>query len=663
MSTSLFRFARFLRSIFLPTAAVIAFSCMLTFVFVLYQPTAGPGSVQRLGWQAWDSISDKVVAPSPNTPVGATEDTAQPPPSHSGVDCLPLDVWDPLMPHDTGFSEIAVTQCWMDPYFAKFANSDLCAPPSTKEEDSKKGKWVLVGRNINVQGFFYLNIYYRRTRRLDIPLITDIRILPEGLVPEGYDPSQQNNVWTKVAHSVSPRGEKLYIWYKAEKVLRDLTNAEKQTQLITEIDVTYGDDEAWYGFEKLERPVAPNDDAKKLLSVWLTIRRGVKLPPRAPALHFSRDGKFKILQIADLHYSVTQGECRDSVLKPCVGSDNLTDTLIGRVLDLEKPDLVVFTGDQLNGQGTSWDAKSVLSKFAKAVTLRQIPWAAVFGNHDSEDGESRTEQVRYMQGLPYSLVEPGPQDIHGVGNYLLKVYSADPSKTQLLTLYFLDSGDYEKSIWDFTGFGHSTEYDWIHEDQIQWFLEESARIKPIQRPFVPDGAADLGGIWARQGNQVTPDVRRLAKPNALMFFHIPLQEAYGPADRHKITNYPLDTGLKGLEPPGSAKKQDGFFDKALLKALETNNRGGGNAREVKVIANGHCHITENCRRTRGIWQCFGGGGSYSGYGRVGFDRRFRVFSIEDYGETISTWKRTEHMEIHDPMVLSGKGSPPPYEGP
>lgn len=104
----------------------------------------------------------------------------------------------------------------------------------------------------------------------------------------------------------------------------------------------------------------------------------------------------------------------------------MTNSLISHILDEEKPDLVVFSGDQLNGQGTSWDVKTVLAKFAQSVTDRAIPWAAIFGNHDDEDGESRERQIRYLQGLPYSLVESGPKDIHGVGNYVLKVWSADP---------------------------------------------------------------------------------------------------------------------------------------------------------------------------------------------------------------------------------------------
>jgi len=297
------------------------------------------------------------------------------------------------------------------------------------------------------------------------------------------------------------------------------------------------------------------------------------------------------------------------------------------------------------------------------VAERKIPWAAVFGNHDDEDGDTRRDQLRYMQGLPYSLVQAGPSDIHGVGNYVLKVKSADASKTHILTLYFLDSGSYSSGVLDWFGLFHGSEYDWIHEDQIDWFLQESALIDAIERPFVPDGTKDLNTIWRRQGvEQVTPNTRRLAKPNALMFFHIPLQESYSKADIDPATGKPLDVGISDLESKGSAKGNDGFFEKGLMTALESNHLARGVYREVKVLANGHSHLTENCRRVKGIWMCFGGGGSYSGYGKVGFDRRFRIFDVSDYGETIRTYKRTEHDEIIDKMNLAGDGAPGPWEG-
>jgi hypothetical protein len=50
--------------------------------------------------------------------------------------------------------------------------------------------------------------------------------------------------------------------------------------------------------------------------------------------------------------------------------------------------------------------------------------------------------------------------------------------------------------------------------------------------------------------------------------------------------------------------------------------------------------------------------SYSGYGKIGFDRRFRIYDISDFGETIRTYKRTEKDEVLDEMILAGKNSPP-----
>ncbi|KAG6891215.1 hypothetical protein C0995_008467 [Termitomyces sp. Mi166 len=622
----------------------------------MYQPNPGPGSIQKLGWQSWEVISMPNDSQSPiegnNTDLEGPID-----PETLNVDwwnvtlpepqvdssSFPLDVWAPLLPHTTGREE-------------------LCAPDSTSEQDAIKGKWVRVRRDLNLEGGYlspYLNIYYRRTRRQDINLITDIQLLADNEEP--LMPGTWHRVTTSLRAGII-RATPLYLWYRTGNTAGEMTAIER-SNIITELDVLYGEDVPWYGFEKLEPPTMP--EKGNVEATWLTYRRGVKAPPRAPPLHFSRSGKFKIMQIADLHYSVSQGVCRDTDRKLCEHSDNLTTTLVGKALEAEKPDLVVFSGDQLNGQQTTWDPKSVLAKFAKAVTDRGIPWAAVFGNHDEEDGMPKEEQILLMKGLPYTLVDRGPKDVHGVGNYVLNVLSADPSKTHLLTLYFLDSGAYAKGYWDFFGF-IPTEYDWIREvkranefdkSEIDLFPylrvksigSYSSMIKPIQRPFQPDSTKDFGHAWKARQEQITPDTRRLAKPNALMFFHIPLQEAYMKADSDPRTHDALDVGIHGQEPPGNAKGNAGFYENGILKAMESEHVGKGNALEVKVIGNGHCHITENCRRVKGVWNCFGGGG---------FDRRFRIYEISDYGETIRTYKRTEKDEIVDDIILAGKGAPP-----
>ncbi|EIN09401.1 Metallo-dependent phosphatase [Punctularia strigosozonata HHB-11173 SS5] len=620
------RFLPVLRAILAPACAIIAFSCLLTFFFVLYQPTRGPEAVQRLGWQAWAVVSPQIAdqVPLPNDgssapPVQGDVDWWNVTTEDSSVDTanLPLDIWAPLLPHDTGLTELSIERCLVPPVMA---SGNMCQPPTSPEKDAIKGKWVRVEGNLNAQsGMWYLLL----------------------LLPDKQSPPDIDDTWHKVSRSIKdgvPGAKPLYLWYKLGKTMREMT-AEDKAGLITELDVLYGEDVPWPGFEKLE-PASTEEQAERTSSVHLTYRRGVQPVPKALPLHFSHDGRFKILQVADLHFSVARGKCRDTDLVPCSNSDNLTSTLIDHVLDAEKPDLVVFTGDQLNGQGTSWDSRSVLAKFAKAVIARKIPWAAVFGNHDDETGGSKEYQIKQMQALPYSLVEPGPKDVHGVGNYVLKVKSADPSMMHLLTLYFLDSGAYSKGFYDWFGWFTGTEYDWIHRHRSN-LLKDHSRQMEAKTSGTFGVAGGGSGPSARQASSQTkcPDV-------------FPYSSAYNKADLDS-DGKSLDVGIHGLEDKGSAKKNEGFFEKGLLQALESEHNAGGNAREVKVVANGHCHITENCRRVRGIWNCFGGGG---------FDRRFRVYDISAYGEKIETYKRTENDEIIDRMVLSGPGAPSTYEG-
>lgn len=45
------------------------------------------------------------------------------------------------------------------------------------------------------------------------------------------------------------------------------------------------------------------------------------------------------------------------------------------------------------------------------------------------------------------------------------------------------------------------------------------------------------------------------------------------------------------------------------------------------------------------------------YFALRFDRRFRIYEVSDYGETIRTYKRTEKDEILNSYILAGPGAP------
>jgi hypothetical protein len=106
------RFFRFLSATCARIFVIIGFSCLLTFVFILYKPTPGPGMIQRLGWQSWEVINmgnDPTPQGHNASAVGSGNHLEEvdwwnvtTPEQTIDSASLPLDVWAPLLPHDTG---------------------------------------------------------------------------------------------------------------------------------------------------------------------------------------------------------------------------------------------------------------------------------------------------------------------------------------------------------------------------------------------------------------------------------------------------------------------------------------------------------------------------------------------------------------------------------
>jgi hypothetical protein len=65
----------------------------------------------------------------------------------------------------------------------------------------------------------------------------------------------------------------LFLWYKIGKTAGEMS-AEEKANIITELDILYGQDVPWYGFEKMSPPTLPAN--AKFDATWLTYRRGVK---------------------------------------------------------------------------------------------------------------------------------------------------------------------------------------------------------------------------------------------------------------------------------------------------------------------------------------------------------------------------------------------------
>ncbi|OJJ49323.1 hypothetical protein ASPZODRAFT_140231 [Penicilliopsis zonata CBS 506.65] len=385
---------------------------------------------------------------------------------------------------------------------------------------------------------------------------------------------------------------------------------------ITAVDVLFGADavDPRLNWEVKDRPLML-DSRTEELETRLTIRRGTPPKNKLPVPRINDNGRFKIMQLADLHLSTGLGACRDAVpaeLKPGQKCDADPRTLdfVERLLDEEKPDLVVLTGDQVNGE-TAADAQTALFKSVKLLVDRQIPYAAIFGNHDDEGDLKRAQQMAILEELPYSLSVAGPEEVDGVGNYIVEVLGHGSTTHSALTLYLLDTHSYSPDERQFRG------YDWLKPSQIGWFTSTAEGLKKKHREY-------------------THIHMNMA------FIHIPLPEY------RETNNYYQGSWTEAPTAPG--------FNSGFMDALEKE--------DILFVSSGHDHVNDYCMLDKddngkpALWMCYGGGVGFGGYGGYGgYVRRVRFFDFDMGPGRVVTYKRLEHGDtearIDEMMIVDG----------
>lgn len=336
-------------------------------------------------------------------------------------------------------------------------------------------------------------------------------------------------------------------------------------------------------------------------------------------------GKFKIVQLADLHFSVGKGKCRDEFpIHDSCEADPKTLEFINRVLDREKPHLVVFTGDQIMGNECKQDSETALLKVLEPVITRKIPFAMIWGNHDDEGSLSRWEMSQIVAKLPYSIFRLSQHDTKdskfGLGNYIQQIFTSENQPA--ISLYFLDSHKYSSNPKIFPG------YDWIKEEQWDYM-----------RNYYETNLKKANEAYG--GNHLS-----------MAFFHIPLPEYLHFQSQQEPDKQNLVIGnyKEGITAPK--------YNSGGLKALHDL--------KVSAVSVGHDHCNDYClledsiSKDEKIWLCYGGGGGEGGYaGYGGTERRIRIFEIDTQGNSIYTWKRLNGTpdEIFDHQTIVSDGVP------
>ncbi|MCK6074553.1 metallophosphoesterase family protein [Paenibacillus silvae] len=314
-------------------------------------------------------------------------------------------------------------------------------------------------------------------------------------------------------------------------------------------------------------------------------------------LSFRENRTFTIVQFTDLHWKDGRSE------------DLRTRRMMQSIIELEQPDLVVFTGDVIYTGPVEPGNKACEhpdQAFRDAVSVVEeggVPWAFVFGNHDAEQRITQTELMQVVQEHAYSVTEEGPRDIAGLGNYTLEIAGADGLPAAVL--YLLDSGSYS-TVESIPGYG------WIQQSQLRWLMDESTRVNP-----------------GRSRGDKLP---------ALAFLHIPIPEYQTMWDTQTCYGHKF-------EPVCAAQVNSGLFA-ALLEMGD-----------VMGTFCGHDHVNDFHGQYHGIHLCYGRSSGHSTYGRDGMLRGGRVIQLREGERTFDTWLRLEdgsvvkeqpehHPEVH-----------------
>ncbi|CAL8125677.1 unnamed protein product [Orchesella dallaii] len=181
-------------------------------------------------------------------------------------------------------------------------------------------------------------------------------------------------------------------------------------------------------------------------------------PVRSP-VHFNSNGTFKIVTFTDLHY----GEGAGSDWGPA--NDIKSTKVMFDILDWEKPDFVVFTGDLMSAEVMYPNGTETMDQLLEPVVKGNYKWASTYGNHDIGNNVSREVILSAEQKYDGSYTQQGEEGLIGNTNYYIPIYpptgTNGSEEKPALILWFFDSRGGRNSSGGISAYVHETVVDWF----------------------------------------------------------------------------------------------------------------------------------------------------------------------------------------------------------
>lgn len=293
-----------------------------------------------------------------------------------------------------------------------------------------------------------------------------------------------------------------------------------------------------------------------------------------------KNGNFKIMQIADTQEI------------PAVSSDTIK--LICAALDKEKPDLVVFTGDQIKGYSSYFlgergrkAAENTIKALIKPLEDRNIPFTMTFGNHDGEAALRKNEQFELYKQSP------------------MFVYADGASEDEKATFCLSIDDKFLVYLFDTHSRSSNGGYSGVNPEQIEWYRS----VRDSYENPLP--SLVFQHIPTPEYFDVIKKVRRFTKGCV---------RAFGDHKNEFYTLDPHNSGLRDFmkESPAAPFENVGQIDAFLEKG------------EVLGVYVGHDHNNSFVANYKGIDLGYTQGAGFNVYG-PGLDRGVRIFNISENG--------------------------------
>lgn len=181
-------------------------------------------------------------------------------------------------------------------------------------------------------------------------------------------------------------------------------------------------------------------------------------------LRFGEDGSFKILLFSDVDSGVDVNA--------------MTVDTIEKMVEKEKPDLVLFAGNIQNKITDKSSLRELLAKISAPMESRSIPWAHVFGPDDAASGMSLDLQMEVYDEFEYCVSKKGKLSLDGVSNYFLPVFSSSSDEIKF-GVWGFDSSQAQPTE------GSVKIYGYISSAQTSWFLSTYAELTRQTSSLVP----------------------------------------------------------------------------------------------------------------------------------------------------------------------------------